>query len=90
MNYYYDSCGKISLWCSGIFYTHLSAAHIHGRHKIQEGQTKSLCRMKLLQALPSVFVSTVAFCLCLCVCSKWSINEGDHLFPLPVHLAYRK
>lgn len=41
MNYYYDSCREISLWCSGIFYTHLSAAHIQGRHKIQEGQNKN-------------------------------------------------
>lgn len=72
MNYYYDSCGEISLWCREIFYTHLPAAHVQGRHEMQEvpkkKKKKSFHWIKLLQGLSSIFVNSVAFCFCLYVC----------------------
>lgn len=61
--------------------------------KSRKGKKKniSLCWIKLLQDLSSVFVSSVAFYFCLCVCLKRGIKESEkHLFPLPVHLAWRR
>lgn len=85
MNYYYDSCGEISLWCfpEGIFYTHFSAAHIQGRYKIQEGQKKkkkvtSLDKMFYKIAHLSLWVQSVFVFIYL----SGTLMRKNNIFPL--------
>lgn len=83
MNYYYDSCGEILLWCWEMFYTHLSACP-HSGMTWNAGSTKKITLLD--ETFTRSLTHLCEFCsffgfVCMFILS-WTLKQKKNIFSL--------